>query len=202
MEKEDIRLRSYLGFLISLISFLFLSIIVKLCGLDLFYLTENVAWLKSFSDFVMSNVFINSIVSTILFIIQMFVVWSICCKQYNVKYCIKICLIAFIPVYLLNVAIIFFELNATIFSEIVPFIVCLIINKDKTWKGYLFMFIKYVVFSVFIILCQFGLMYLRTNILHSNYHTTNMFNVILLNLDLFYILYSCYFIAKIYNKEV
>lgn len=202
MIKEDIKLRSYLGFLISLVSFLFLSIIVKICGLDLFYLTENISWLKSFSDFVMSNVFINSIISTILFIIQMFVVWSICCKEYNVRYILKVCLIALIPIYFLNVIITFFELNATIFSSIVPLIVCFIINKNRTWKGYLLMVVRYILFSAFIILCQFGLMYLRINILHSNYHTTNMFNVILLNLDLFCIIYSCYFIAKIYNKEV
>ena len=200
MIKEDIKLRSYLGFLISLVSFLFLSIIVKLCGLDLFYITNDIPILVDISDFIASNLWLKTIFLTLVFIIQMMFIVSMS-ADCDLKKVFIVMLWSAIPIYFLNLIIICFEFFPTVFSTLIPFIYALCFVKPRTKTDYIVCIIRFIIISVIVALVQQGLLFLKVDLLSCNYHNENMFNYILLNFDFFCVLISLYLLSKILKKR-
>lgn len=200
MVKEDIKLRSYLGFLISLVSFLFLSIIVKICGLDLFYITNDIPVLVGISNFISSNLWLNSIVLTLVFIIQIMFIISMS-ADCDLKKVFVIMLWSALPIYFLNLIIIYFEFNPTIFSTLIPFVYSIVLVNPRTKKNYLWCILRFIIISVFVALIQQGLLFLKVDLLSCNYHNENMFHYILLNFDFFCVLISIYLLSKILKKR-
>lgn len=202
MKGYDInRRRVSLGITIALVSYFILTIILKLCGLDLFTITNEPNWARSASEAVMQNAFTGVLFQTIIFVINMFFVYSITADRYDTKRMVLVTLMTLPPLYGINLLFYFYNLPTFIFSVIIPLIISLIFVKDRTWKGYLFALLRYVLFSAFIILSELGLMYLKINLLCFDYHKNNIFNAILLNLDLFVMYFVVFFFCKYFIRK-
>lgn len=191
--------RVSLGAMICLVSYFIVCIIIKAFGLDLFDITNNIAWAIDFSAFVYSNIFVLTAMQTIFLCINLFFVLSVSAKRYDAKKMIIITLILYIPTFGVNLLCNYFHLPSFIATVALPFVYALFLVKEKTFKEYLFLLMRYILFSIFIILVEFGLMYLKVSLLKFNYNAGNVLNVILLNLDLFVIYFSAYFLLK-YTK--
>jgi len=191
--------RVSLGAMICLVSYFIICIIIKAFGLDLFDITNNIAWAVDFSSFVYSNIFVLTAMQTIFLCINLFFVLSISAKRYDAKKMVIITLILYIPTFGVNLLCNYFRLPSLISTVVVPFIYALFLVKEKTFKEYLWLLLRYILFSIFIILVELGLMYLKVSLLKFNYNVGNVLNVILLNLDLFVIYFSTYFLLK-YTK--
>lgn len=191
--------RVSLGAMICLMSYFIICIIIKAFGIDLFDITNHIGWAADFSMFVYSNIFVLTAMQTIFMCVNLFFVLSVSAKRYDSKKITLINLILYIPTFGVNLLANYLRLPSLIVTVVVPFIYCLFLVKERTFKGYLLMLVRYIIFSAFIILVEFGLMYLKVSLLKFNYNAGNVLNVILLNLDLFVIYFSTYFLLK-YTK--
>lgn len=191
--------RVSLGAMICLVSYFIVCIIIKAFGLDLFDIANNISWATEISTFIYSNIFVLTALQTIFLCINLFFVLSVSAKRYDAKKMIIITLILYIPTFGVNLLCNYFHLPSFIATVALPFIYALFLVKEKTFKEYLFLLMRYILFSIFIILVEFGLMYLKVSLLKFNYNAGNVLNVILLNLDLFVIYFSAYFLLK-YTK--
>lgn len=197
MGNNDINKRRVsLGIMILLVSYFILTIILKLCGIDLFTVTNNANWLTTISNAISSNPYSLVLLQTIIFVINMFFVYSITANRYDTKRMVLVTLMTLPPLYGINLLFYFYNMPTVIFTVVIPFIISIFLVKNRTIKGYLFAVLRYILFSAFIILAEMGLMYLKINLLHFDYHLDNIFNVILLNLDLFAFYFSIYFCCK------
>ena len=67
MKNNDINKRRVsLGIMILLVSYFILTIILKLCGIDLFTITNNISWLTTISNAMSSNPYSSSIINCFL----------------------------------------------------------------------------------------------------------------------------------------
>ena len=202
MENKGIdKRRISLSILLLLVSYFLLSIILKLCGLDLFTITntENAILVN---NVIVGNIWLLSLVQTIMFVVNMFFVYSVTAKRYDTKRMVFVTIMTFTPLFFLNYLFIFYELPTFIFSGIVPLLISFCLVKERTWKNYLWALLRYVIFSVLIMVFQLGIMYLKVNLLNFDYHSDNIFNVVLLNFDLLFIYFGIYLFCKIRkNKE-
>lgn len=188
-----------LGITICLMSYFVLSIILKLCGLDLFTITNDIKWGQDLSTIVNTNIYLLSLLQTLLFTINLFFVFSVTAKRYDCKKMVIITLLLSIPLYGLNVLFNIYKLPTFIISVVIPYFISLAIMKEKGIKNILWATLRYLLFSGFTVLVQIGLMFLKVNLLKCDYHSDNMFNVILLNFDMYIIYFSIYFLCK-YKK--
>lgn len=191
--------RVSLGAMICLVSYFIICLIIKAFGLDLFEITSNIAWANNASAYIFSNLYLCSLVQAILLCINLFFVLSISGNRYDAKRMVLITIMLLPPMFGLNILFNMYRLPTFIMTVILPYFISLCLMKEKTWKSLLFTTIRYIIFSGFIILVEMGLMYLKITLLKFNYHAGNIFNVVLLNLDLFVIYFSTYFLLK-YTK--
>lgn len=200
MENKGIdKRRISLGILLLLVSYFLLSIILKLCGLDLFAITNSEDAIK-LNSFIQQKDWLVVLAHTIIFVINMFFVYSVTAKRYDTKRMLIISLMTFTPLFCLNYLFAFYQWNTGIMTAIVPLIISLFLVKERNWKNYLWAILRYIIFSAIIIVFQFGIMYLKVNLLGCDYHSDNIFNVVLLNLDLLFVYFAIYFFCK-YRKE-
>ncbi len=189
-----------LGATICLVSYFIICLIIKAFGLDLFEITNHIEWAAGLSYTIYTNLFLLTLLQTIFMEINLFFVFSVSTSRYEAKKMLLLTLIAFIPVFGINILFNYFRLPTFIASSIIPLIFCLLLVKDrKNYKEYIFTAIRYAIFMAFISLVQIGLIYLKITLLKFNYNAGNVLNVILLNLDLFVIYFSIYFLLK-YTK--
>ena len=210
-DKDKVRIS--LGVLIGLLIYFTLSIIVKLCGLDLFTVTTNIPILMKFNDFVMSNVFIEDLFKSILFTIETIFVYGICGRIYKIKPLVILGVITLIISYAYNLLVYFYNFPVLILTVIIPLLIIVLYslkytnniifkNSDKNTKikSVLTALVFYIFLSIFIILIQQGLFYLKFNLIKFSYLETNIFNVILFDFDVWVIYFSIYICCKILNK--
>lgn len=201
MKNNDINIkkRVCLGFMICLMSYFIICLIIKAFGIDLFQITDSVSWANSLSQTVYSNIYLLSFMQTIFLCINLFFVLSISAKRFDAGKMAIICLILLIPMFGLNLLFNWYSLPTWIVSVIIPYVISLCLVKERHIKEYIITTIRYILFSAFTILAQMGLMYLKITLLQFDYNAGNVLNVILLNLDLFIIYFSVYFVLK-YTK--
>ena len=196
MENKGIdKRRISLGIMLLLVSYFLFSIILKLCGLDLFTVTNSASAIKA-NNVITGNLWLLALVQTIMFAINMFFVYSVTAKRYDTKRMVFITIMTFTPLYLINYLFIFYQLPTFIFSVIIPLIISLCLVKERSWKNYLLALLRYVIFSAIIIIFQLGIMYLKVNLLGFDYHSDNIFNSVLLNLDLLFVYFGIYLFCK------
>lgn len=189
--------RVSLGATICLVSYFIICLIIKAFGFDLFEMTNHIEWAYGLSYTIYTNLFLLTLLQTIFFAINLFFILSVSTVRYEAKKMIIIDLILFIPMFGINLLFNYLRLPTVIASVAIPYIFCLVLIKDrKNPKEYLFMSLRYALFSAFIILVELGLVYLKVTLLKFNYNQGNILNVILLNLDLFVIYFSVYFLLK------
>lgn len=210
--KND-KLRITIGIFAGLLIYFGLSIIVKLCGLDLFSVTNDIPALIRFNDIVMSNVLLEDLVRSLMFTVDTLFVYGICGRIYEFKELFKLNFITFIIAFGYNLLAYYYDFPILILTALIPFIIILLyslkhtqhtlfINKNFNTKikSALTSTILYVCLSVFIIILQQGIFYLKFNILKFSYFETNIFNLILFSCDIWYIYFSIYIYCKIRNK--
>lgn len=191
----------HLFFLIGLLSYFVLSVVVKLCGLDLFSITNTIGPLKDFSDFIGQSLWLECIFMTLSFMSQAAIVVSIAGKRYDVKKMIVIMLIITPFMYFVNLVITMFDLMPSLCATLIPVVLSIIFCKDKSFSGIVVTIIRAVVILLAFALLQQALLYLRVNILSCDYHSENIFNVILLNIDFFVVQLFVWAVCKIRHKE-
>lgn len=200
MKNNDInKKRVSLGFMICLMSYFIICLIIKAFGLDLFEITQNIQWANDASNFINSNIYLLTLFQTILFCINLFFVISVSTRRYETGRMIIISIILLAPIYGVNLLSNIYQLPNWISSVIIPYIISLCLVKERNIKEYIFTTLRYALFSIFTILVQMGLIYLKVTLLKFNYHSGNLFNTVLLNLDLFVLYFSVYFLLK-YTK--
>lgn len=199
MGNNDInKKRVCLGFMICLMSYFIICLILKAFGIDLFEITQN-SWSNNASNYINSNIYLLTLFQSALLCINLFFILSISSKRYDTGRMVIISIMLLAPMYGINLLFNWYQLPTWIVTVIIPYIISLCLVKERKLKEYLFTTIRYIVFSIFIILIQMGLIYLKVTLLKFNYHGGNLFNTILLNLDLFIIYFSVYFLLKYTN---
>lgn len=207
--------RVSLGFIIGIFIYFAISIIVKLCGLDLFQVTNDIPILQKINDLFMSNLILEDLFASMLFTINMFFVYSIVINRYKIKETLLLCLLTYLLCFSYNLLYVFFGFPEFIMSVLIPLIICLIfINikhdtdvmyftkiKNKAFAKNLETIFLYIIFSIIMILTQQGLLFLKVNVLKFSYYSTNIFNTILLNLDAFVIYFAFYKFGKILKER-
>lgn len=202
--KDNLLVRVHLGFLISWLSFFFVSIIVKLCGVDIFTITQDIPWLISISETFSSNVWLKSILLTTMFVIQMLMIVAISTRYDNFKKLITIMVVSLIPIYLINVAIIKYNFIPSLWSVLIPLGYCCVLLPNKSVKEYGKMLLRFLLITLYSACIQEGLLYLKVNLLSCNYHSNNLFHSVLLNCEYLCFLSSLLSISivcKIKHKE-
>lgn len=210
--KKD-KLRITIGMLAGLLIYFGLSIIVKLCGLDLFSVTNNIPALIKFNNIVMSNVLLEDLVRSLMFTVDLLFVYGVCGRIYKGKYLLILSLVTFPITFGYNLLIYYFKFPAIVLSTIIPLFIISIYslkhtdniifkNKDKHTKvkSVLTSIILYAIFVVIMALIQNGLFYLKFNLLKFSYVETNIFNLILFSCEIWYIYFLIYTYCKIWNK--
>jgi hypothetical protein len=201
-ENRELDLKKlHLFFLFGLLSYFVLSVVVKLCGLDLFTITDTIEPLKSFSDFIGKTLWLQCIFMTMSFMSQTSIVVSISGERFDVKRMIVLMLITTPIIYFINMIITTFNFFPSIFATVIPVVLSIIFSKDKSFSGIVCTIIRAVVFLILFALLQELLLYLRVNVLSCNYHSENIFNVILLNIDFFVVQLFVWSVCKIRHKE-
>lgn len=199
MKDNDInKKRVCLGFIICLMSYFIICLILKAFGIDLFEITQT-TWSNKASNYINSNIYLLTLFQSVLICINLFFILSISCRRYDAGRMVIISTMLLDPMYGVNLLFNWYRLPTWIVTALLPYIISLCLIKDRNWKEYLFTTIRYIIFSAFTILVQMGLIYLKVTLLNFNYHSGNLFNTILLNLDLFVIYFSVYFLFK-YTK--
>lgn len=199
MKNNDInKKRVCLGFMICLMSYFIICLILKAFGIDLFEITQT-SWSNDASNYINSNIYLLTLFQSILLCINLFFILSISSKRYDTGRMTIISIMLLAPIYGINLLFNWYQLPTWIVTALLPYIISLCLVKERTLKEYLFTTIRYVIFSAFTILVQMGLIYLKVTLLNFNYHSGNLFNTILLNLDLFIIYFSVYFLLKYTN---
>lgn len=200
MKNNDINKRRVaLGFMICLMSYFIICLIIKAFGIDLFEITQNIDWANTASAYINSSVYLLTVLQTIFLCVNLFFVLSISSKRYDTSRMVVIAIMLLVPMYGINLLFNIYRIPTWIVSVIIPYIFSLCLVKERNWKEYLFTTVRYILFSAFTILAQLGLMYLKITLLRFDYNAGSAFNVILLNLDLFVIYFSIYFVLK-YTK--
>lgn len=199
MKNNDInKKRVCLGFMICLMSYFIICLILKAFGIDLFEITQT-SWSNNASNYINSSIYLLTLFQSILLCINLFFILSVSSKRYDVGRMTIISIMLLTPIYGINLLFNWYQLPTWIVTALLPYIISLCLVKERTLKEYLFTTIRYVIFSAFTILVQMGLIYLKVTLLNFNYHGGNLFNTILLNLDLFIIYFSVYFLLKYTN---
>lgn len=199
MKNNDInKKRVCLGFMICLMSYFIICLILKAFGIDLFEITQT-SWSNNASNYINSSIYLLTLFQSILLCINLFFILSVSSKRYDVGRMTIISIMLLAPIYGINLLFNWYQLPTWIVTALLPYIISLCLVKERTLKEYLFTTIRYVIFSAFTILVQMGLIYLKVTLLNFNYHGENLFNTILLNLDLFIIYFSVYFLLKYTN---
>lgn len=199
MKNNDInKKRVCLGFMICLMSYFVICLILKAFGIDLFEITQT-SWSNNASNYINSSIYLLTLFQSILLCINLFFILSVSSKRYDAGRMTIISIMLLAPIYGINLLFNWYQLPTWIVTALLPYIISLCLVKERTLKEYLFTTIRYVIFSAFTILVQMGLIYLKVTLLNFNYHGGNLFNTILLNLDLFIIYFSVYFLLKYTN---
>lgn len=200
MKNNDINIkkRVCLGFMICLMSYFIICLILKAFGIDLFEITQN-SWSNNVSNYINSNIYLLTLFQSVLLCVNLFFILSISSKRYDAIKMVVISAILLVPMYGVNLLFNWYQLPTWIASVVIPYIISLCLVKERNIKEYLFTTLRYALFSAFTILIQMGLIYLKVTLLGFNYHSGNLFNTILLNLDLFIIYFSVYFLLKYTN---
>lgn len=200
MENNDINIkkRVCLGFMICLMSYFIICLILKAFGIDLFKITQN-SWSNNMSNYINSNIYLLTLFQSVLLCVNLFFILSISSKRYDAIKMVVISAILLVPMYGVNLLFNWYQLPTWIASVVIPYIISLCLVKERNIKEYLFTTLRYALFSAFTILIQMVLLYLKVTLLRFDYHSENLFNTILLNLDLFVIYFSAYFLLKYSN---
>ena len=200
MKNNDINIkkRVCLGFMICLMSYFIICLILKAFGIDLFEITQN-RWSNNMSNYINSNIYLLTLFQSVLLCVNLFFILSISSKRYDAIKIVVISAILLVPMYGVNLLFNWYQLPTWIASVVIPYIISLCLVKERNIKEYLFTTLRYALFSAFTILIQMVLIYLKVTLLRFDYHSENLFNTILLNLDLFVIYFSVYFLLKYSN---
>ena len=210
---REMKLRLFSYTVVSLIIYYAIAVVVKLCGLDIFTLTDDLPILTAIDKFLISNVYLEDLFRSLKFTIEMFWIYGICLRLYDIKKLFIICSINFSIAYLYNLLIYFCGFPKLILSVVVPFVIIFIcsfifkdypiIKSDKlkdTTKSVLTSLILFIILSSATILIELGLSYLKLNLIKFTYVETSIFNSILFSLDCWIIYFSVYTYCKILNK--
>lgn len=210
--KED-KFRIAYGTLIGLVIYFILSVFVKLLGYDVFSITDDMPLLSKLNDFVMSNIFLEDFVNSLMFIINLMFVYGICGRIFNWKQIFILCGISFPIVYGVNLLIYYFEFSSLFLSIVFPLIVLLIYSViytnyclfrsstlNRKLNSMLTTIILYCCLSLFMVVIQQIILFLKFTIFKFSYINTNIFNSILLSFEIWGIYFLIYQCCKIINK--
>lgn len=202
-----------LGLLLGAIGYLLLLVLAKVIfGLDVCTLTQDIPALQTINNFILSNVYIECAYRTLMFTFNLFFVFSICTNTFDFKKNFIICAILFVLNYVLNLLIYFFKIPPMLVSSVIPLILVLLVavllnngghftRLNSRLNSFLTALIHYVLFYVLMLLIQQGVMFLTLNVFKFAYLNTNIFNSILININLWVIYFSIYFVVKILYKR-
>ena len=202
------------GILIGLLIYFTLSVIVKLFGYDIFTMTTDIPVLMKINDFVLSNIYLEDFVRTLIFIIGLIFIFGFCGRIFEWKKLFILAGITFPIIFGFNLLIHYFNFPAMIVSTLIPFIIISIyslFNTDyclfkstklnRRLNSFLTTLVLYLGLSIFNILLQQIIMFLKFTIFKFTYIDTNIFALILLNLETLVSYFLIYMSCKILNNE-
>lgn len=206
--------RILFGTLIGMLCYFSISLIVKLCGYDIFYMTENIPILIKINDFVLSNIFLEDFVRTLIYLVSLIFIFGFCGRIYNWKKLFILSGITFPIIFGFNLLIYYFNFPEMILSVVIPFIIlsiysliytdyCLFKNEklNRRLNSFLTMTILYIGLSLFNIIFQQIILFLKFTFFKFTFVNTNIFSLILLNLETWVAYFLSYMYCKILNKE-